>query len=286
MSRGRLLVVATPLGNLDDLSPRAVEALRDADLVACEDTRRTATLLSRHALKTPTVSCHKFNESRRLESLLARLGAGESIVLVSDGGTPAISDPGSRFVAAALAAGVEVVPIPGPSAVTTLLSVCGFPADRYVFEGFLPHRGGERRRRLRELRRETRTVVVFEAPHRILDTLTDIAAIFGGRGLVLGRELTKLHETLLRGSAAEIRDALGATIRSEISIAIAGADENEALERTDPESRRLLDAWQAAGAGRDGDQRAALRETARSLGIKRAELYRRLVELGALERAP
>jgi len=275
---GTLFVIATPLGNLDDLSPRAVEMLRQAERIACEDTRRTAKLLARFGIDTPTLSCHRFNERERLAPILRILAGGGDVALVSDGGTPGISDPGSLLVREALALRIEVRPVPGPSAVAALLSVSGLASDRYVFEGFLPHRAGERRRRLRQLKTETRPTVLFEAPHRIRDTLSDIAAVLGGRQLVLGRELTKLHETLLRGDAATLLEMLPAEPRGEICLALAGADPDQVHSEIEAESIRAN--WRAALDSSAGDRRAALRSAARKLGMKRAELYRALAELG------
>jgi 16S rRNA (cytidine1402-2'-O)-methyltransferase len=273
---GRLLVVATPLGNLEDLSPRALAALRSVDFVVCEDTRRTARLLAAYRIAVETVSCHRFNEVERLGPVLDRLGRGESAALVSDAGTPGVSDPGTLLVRAALDAGIEVSPVPGPSAIATLLSVAGLPADRFVFEGFLPHRGGERRRRLRELRDERRTIVAFETPHRIHRTLADLADVLGEREIVLGRELTKVHESILRGSAREIEARLDDPVRGEITLAIAPASGDIAeQDGPDPVRAAWADALRAAG----GDRRAALRGAARALGVGRAELWRRLVEL-------
>lgn len=283
---GTLYVVATPLGNLDDLSERGREVLGAVGCIACEDTRRTARLLERFGISTPTLSCHRFNEAARLDPVLDRLRAGEDVALVSDGGTPGIADPGARLVAAALRAGLTVSPVPGPSAGVALLSASGLPADRFVFDGFLPHRGAERRTRLRNLARESRTVVVQETPHRVLDALAEIDAIFGDREVVLGRELTKLHETLYRGTAAEIRARLsGGEVRGEIVLAIAGADpERPATEsRDDRESGALREAWAEANAAHPGDRRGALRAAARALGTKRAELYRRLTEAGLID---
>ncbi len=275
---GRLFVVATPIGNLDDLSPRALEALRRADVVACEDTRRTAKLAARHGLTARLLSCHKFNEGTRVEPILAILREGKDVALVSDGGTPGISDPGALVVRAAREAGATVVPVPGPSSPVALLSASGLPADRFVFDGFLPHRAGERRRRLRELRGERRTVVVLEAPHRIRETLRDAAEILGAREMVLGRELTKVHETILRGSASEILAVLPAgDVPGEITLAFAGAPEGEAA-RDDTASLRA--AWARALDEAGGDRRAALRRLAKETGLGRAELYRRLSELG------
>ena len=276
---GTLFVVATPLGNLDDLSVRALETLRRVSTIACEDTRRTAKLLARHGIEVSTLSCHRFNEAARLEPLLERLRTGEEIALVSDGGTPGISDPGALLVRAALDEGITVTPLPGPSAVTTLLSASGLPADRYVFDGFLPHRAGERRRRLRELRGELRTLVFFETPHRILAALDDIAEVLGGRRTVLGRELTKLHETILAGTPAELRERLdGEPVRGEFTLAIAGRSADEA--ESDEDGDRIVACWRAALEAEAGDRRAARRRAARELGIGKAELQRRLDELG------
>jgi len=282
---GRLLVVATPLGNLADLSMRALDSLRTASRIVCEDTRRTRKLLARHGIQAPLLSCHKFNERGRLPEIAARLSAGECLALVTDGGTPAVSDPGAAVVRAALEADASVVPIPGPSAVTAALSICGFGCDRFVFEGFLPARATERRRHLRELARERRTIVAFEAPHRIVDTLRDVTAIFGTRPIVATRELTKVHETVLRGTATEIARALGTAPRGEITLVLSGAPEVQtALE--EPAARRFRDAWRAALDATGGDRRLALRRAARALGLGRAELHRALVELGALDREP
>jgi len=278
---GTLFVVATPIGNLEDASPRALRVLRQATLLACEDTRRTAQLLERFGLTVPTVSCHRFNERERLEELLQRLRDGQDVALVADGGTPGVSDPGRLLVDAALEAGVPVSPIPGPTAVAALLSASGLPADRFVFEGFLPARPGERRRRLRALRSEPRTVVLFEAPHRLLDTLNDLAAIFGERRLVLGRELTKMHETVQRGSAREITQALtAAPVRGEITLAVAGADAADVAGEDEAQASALREAWSAALAASGGDRRDALRRAAKVLGMGRAALWRRLEELG------
>jgi len=275
---GTLFVVATPIGHLDDISLRALDTLRSVQCIACEDTRRTSRLLARHGIRASLVSLHRFNERERLPSLVERLRRGERVALVSDGGTPAISDPGARLVRAALDAGLAVSPVPGPSAVTALLSACGLPADRYVFEGFLPHRAGERRRRLRELAGERRTLVLFEAPHRVLDTLRDLGEVLGPRTLVLGRELTKRHETILRGRVEEVAQQLERPVRGEITLAVAGAE--EAGRHDEPAARRLRQAWHEALQQSGGDRRAALRSAARDLGLRRAELYRRLAELG------
>ena len=279
---GILHVVATPLGNLEDLSPRAARVLESVACVACEDTRRTGRLLDRLGIRAPrVVSCHKFNERGRLEPILRLLREGKDVALVSDGGTPAVSDPGSLLVGAALEEGIRVCPVPGPSAVVAILSTAGLPADRFVFDGFLPHRAGERRRRLRELSEEPRTVVLFETPHRIREALRDVASVFGKRRVVLGREITKLHETVVAGSASEILSALGpGPVRGEIAIAIRGAPEGGSGAKADGDASSLSEAWREALAACAGDRRAALRRAARSLGLERSELYRLLAEIG------
>ena len=270
-----LHVLATPLGNLDDLSPRARDVLAKARLVACEDTRRTSKLLARFGIEAKLIALHKFSERERLEPVLAVLRDGGEVALVSDGGTPGVADPGALLVAAALDEGIRVSPVPGPSAVVALLSVSGLPSDRFSFEGFLPARGGERRRRLRELAALRDTWVFYEAPHRIRETLADLAEVLGTRRLVLGRELTKIHETVVRGSATELLAALGEEVRGEIAVAVAPYDgtapaEDDGLERS----------WKEILSAHGGEQRAALKAAARALGIKRAELWRRLRERG------
>jgi 16S rRNA (cytidine1402-2'-O)-methyltransferase len=276
---GTLFVVATPLGNLEDLSTRAERVLRSVALLACEDTRRTAKLLSRLGIEVSTVSCHKFNERERLEPILRVLREGGDVALVSDGGTPGVSDPGSLLARAAREEGFTVSPVPGPTAVAALLSASGLAADRFVFDGFLPHRPGERRRRLEELACETRTVVVFESPHRIRASLRDAAEILERRLLVLGRELTKIHETTIAGTAEEILAALGdGEIRGEIALAIEGAKDAGAKHRGRT-SARMAEAWREALEAAGGDRRAALRSVAKTLGLRRDEAARRLAEI-------
>ena len=284
---GTLFVVATPIGNLDDLSPRAREAIARAAVVICEDTRRTARLLGRFDIAARTVSCHKFNERGRIDDVLARLAVGEDVALLSDGGTPGISDPGAVVVAAVLERGLPVSPVPGPSAAVAILSVSGFPADRFVFEGFLPHRASDRRARLRELVDDPRTIVAFDSPLRVLDTLEDLDAVFGERAVVLGRELTKLHETVVRGSAVELIGHLSATlpVRGEIVLAIAGSRGTAAGGRDAEEREALRAKWREALDAASGDRREALRALARELGARRAALWRRLVEARVVEEA-
>ena len=230
-SPGRLQVVATPIGNLADLSTRAREALESADLIAAEDTRHTLALLQAIGVSRPMVSLHTYNESRRVPELLARLQSGETIVLVSDAGTPLLSDPGFELVRDAAQAGFEVVALPGPSAITTALAVAGLPTRQFCFEGFLPAREKERRACLARLAAETRTLVFFEAPHRIAEMLNDLVSEFGaGRQAVVARELTKTHETVYRGTLSELvaraKDDPNFQ-RGEITVVVSGAPESE-----------------------------------------------------------
>ncbi|HUO79781.1 MAG TPA: 16S rRNA (cytidine(1402)-2'-O)-methyltransferase [Steroidobacteraceae bacterium] len=236
---GTLFVVATPIGNRADLTARARDTLAAADLVAAEDTRHTGQLLAQLGIRTPLLALHEHNEAARAEVLVARLLAGESVALVSDAGTPLISDPGFRLVAAAAAHGVAVVPVPGACAAVAALSVAGLPTDRFVFEGFLPARGAARRARLAALAAETRTLVFYEAPHRVVETLTDLAAAFGtARPAVLARELTKLHESVYRGALGTLLERAATEpnmARGEAVLVVAGAAPEAAPEAADLE---------------------------------------------------
>jgi 16S rRNA (cytidine1402-2'-O)-methyltransferase len=273
---GRLYVVATPIGNLGDFSPRAVEVLRACAVVAAEDTRRTGVLLQHFAIATPLLSLHEHNEQQRATQLTARLQAGDCVGLVSDAGTPAISDPGFDLVAAAVAAGIEVVSIPGPSAVIAALSIAGLPTDRFCFEGFLPARGAARRTRLAELAAETRTLVFYESPHRITETLADCGQAFGGtRAAAVARELTKLHETVYRGTLAELAARAAADPdlgRGEIVLAVAGAATQVAAD--DASLDRVLQLLLA-----ELPLKQAARLAAEILGVRDNEAYRRALVL-------
>jgi 16S rRNA (cytidine1402-2'-O)-methyltransferase len=244
VAQGRLDVVGTPIGNLGDLSPRARAALGAADLVAAEDTRRTGQMLASIGVTAQLVSVHDYNEAARIEGLVAQLREGKVIALVSDAGTPLLSDPGFALVRATAAAGIEVRAIPGASAMTAALSIAGLATDRFVFEGFLPARAAERRASLGRLAAETRTLVFFEAPHRIAATLTDLAAAFGlSRPAVIARELTKLHESVYRGTLGQLQ-ALARSepnlARGEITLLVEGAREPLPAAASAPLLRRAL----------------------------------------------
>ena len=239
---GTLVLVATPIGNLEDVSARALRVLREADLVAAEDTRHTRKLLSHYGIPAQVVSLHEHNERARAASLIERVLEGQVVALVTDAGSPGIADPGYPVVRAAVAAGVRVESIPGPSAVITALQVSGLPTDAFLFAGFLPPKGAARRRRLEELSAQRETVVVFESPHRIDKCLEDLEAVWGERPIALARELTKLHEQVLRGSAREVRAALRADWkRGEMVLVLGGRTrvergrEREALDAEEAE---------------------------------------------------
>lgn len=223
---GVVVLAATPIGDSRDASPRLIEELRTAELIAAEDTRRLQRLLQRLGVSTDArvVSYFEGNEAGRTQQLLAEVQGGARLLLVTDAGMPSVSDPGYRLVAAAVAAGVRVTAVPGPSAVLTALAVSGLPVDRFCFEGFLPRKSGERQRRLAELAGEQRTLVFFEAPHRTADMLTDLAAVFGSdRSAAVCRELTKTYEEVRRGGLGELAGWAGGGVRGEITIVVAGA---------------------------------------------------------------
>lgn len=220
---GILYIVATPIGNLEDVTLRALRVLKEADLIAAEDTRHTRILLSQYDIRAPLISYHEHNEKIQAPKLVERLLRGESIALVSDAGTPAIADPGYRLIVEAIRAGVQVNPIPGPSALATVLSASGLPTDRFVFEGFLPAKKKERETKLQALLNETRTLVFYEAPHRLKESLGDMRRILGDRETVVAREVSKVHEEFLRGTIGEILARLGdREVRGELTVVVRG----------------------------------------------------------------
>ncbi|NOT55583.1 MAG: 16S rRNA (cytidine(1402)-2'-O)-methyltransferase [Deltaproteobacteria bacterium] len=235
MASGILYIIATPIGNLEDITLRALRLLKEVDVIAAEDTRHTRKLLTHYGISTPLTSYHDHSETEKAPELIAQLRAGKNIALVSDAGTPCIADPGFRLVTAAAEAGVSVVPIPGPSMVTALMSVGGLPTDRFAFEGFLPAKRTQRRNALQHLRREERTLVFFESPHRVVEMLADLEEICGDRRIVIGRELTKMFEEILRGKVSELRALLAARdIKGELAILVAGQTESSASEEACP----------------------------------------------------
>jgi len=271
---GALYVVATPIGNPEDLSPRARRMLAEADLIACEDTRRAARMLAELRIHTPTVSYFEHNERRRTAELIDRMRAGESVALISDAGTPAISDPGFRLVRAALDAGIRVAAVPGPSAAIAALSVSGLPTDRFVFEGFPPARESARRDALKALARETRTIIFYESPRRLAATLAEMAAVFGAdRPAALAREITKTFEETIRGTLGELRDRFAREeARGEITIIVGGAPEAESGTLNESAGGALT-VGELIDAGLSLKQACAV--IAKLTGQSRRELYQR-----------
>ncbi len=270
-----LYLVATPIGNLEDITLRALRVLRSVDRIACEDTRQTQKLLNHFEIHTPTVSYHMHNEGSRTEELTAELKLGARIAIVSDAGTPGIADPGGQIAAAAIAAGINVFPIPGANAAISGLIASGLPTERFTFHGFLPAKAGQRKTALEELVRGETTHVFYEAPHRILDTLADVEAVFGtSQHVVVARELTKLHEEFLRGTAGEVRSQLAgrASVRGEIVLMLAPSPAAGSSEK-----RASLAVEVAALMKSEGiSEMDALKRVARERGIGKSEAYREL----------
>lgn len=275
---GTLYIVSTPIGNLEDITQRALRTLREVDVIACEDTRHTRKLLNHFAVDVATISYHEHNEHDRADELCAMLAAGKNIALVSDAGTPIVSDPGFRVVNLAIEKGFRVVPIPGATAFVTALSASGLPSDQFLFAGFLPARASARRARLEELRAMPATLIFYEAPHRIAAALRDAADILGNRQAVVGRELTKLHEEFGRGRLNELAEHFSDRSRARgeivllISGAEAGSDINPGSEAVS--SSQALAERVATLEGEGLTEKAALKKAARELGLKRDEAYR------------
>jgi len=274
-STGRLFVVATPIGNLEDISLRALRVLAEVDVVAAEDTRHSRALLARHGLERPLLALHEHNEEQQAPHLIDRLQQGAAIALISDAGTPLLSDPGFRLVALAVDAGIEVVAVPGPSAVTAALSISGLPTDRFVFEGFLPARRSARRKALAKLTDESRTLVLFESSHRIAECLADLVEAFGAeRRAAVCREMTKQFETVLRGSLTELAEQVSADPnqrKGEFVLVVAGCE--AVADGALPEALRLARELQPLV----GSSQAA-RIAARLLEVPRRQVYDMLGE--------
>lgn len=270
MSAGRLSVVATPIGHLDDITLRALAVLKSADVIAAEDTRAAAVLLGHHGIKKPLVSYFEGNERERSQELLGRLHAGAHVALICQAGTPTISDPGYRIVVAAAQANIRVEPIPGPSAALAALSASGLPSDRFYFIGFLPRTEARRRRELAKLKELPSTLLFYESPRRTGATLADLAAVLGGeRQAVLGRELTKLHEELVRGTLAQLADRFAdEPPRGEVTLVVAGADE-AALTQTPEQIEAEIERRLAAG---ESPSHIA-RSLAEALGLSKRDVY-------------
>jgi 16S rRNA (cytidine1402-2'-O)-methyltransferase len=283
---GTLYIVATPIGNLEDITQRALRVLREVDLVACEDTRRTRVLLNHFGMKTKTISYHEHNERERAAEICKLLAAGKNVALVSDAGTPLINDPGFRVVKAAIEQQLPVVPIPGPTAFVSALVASGLPFDEFYFAGFLPARANARRAKLEELSAIPATLIFYEAPHRIAITLRAALDTLGNRDAAVARELTKIHEEIARGSLSTLAQRFSgdAPARGEMVLIISGAgtiggaikSTGKSTGETQPLSQTLF--GRVSELESEGlDAKAALKKAARELGMKRAEAYRLIV---------
>jgi len=274
-----LYVVATPIGNLEDVTLRALRVLKEVDLIACEDTRQTRKLLDHYGIQTRMISYHEHNEMTRAAELIVNLEQGGRLALVSDAGMPSISDPGHRLITLAIRHHVPVIPVPGASAFVAALVASGLPTDSFKFHGFLPAKRGERRDELEKVRDAPRTVIYYDAPHRILETLEDVVSIMGGsRHVVIAREVTKLHEEFLRGRADEVLERLRerGEVKGEITLLIdraAEAGEHKAPARAGTDIRKRLDQVMDE---RKLDEKAALKLVAKEMGVSRSEAYREL----------
>lgn len=269
---GTLYLVATPIGNLEDITFRAVRTLKEVDLIACEDTRHTQRLLTHYSIKTPTISYHEHNELTRAPELVLQLEEGSHIALVSDAGMPVISDPGYRLVHLAVRHNIPVVPIPGASALVAALSAAGLPVDKFRFFGFLPSRKSERRKALEEVKGSTKTLVFYEAPQRLLDMLDDVREILGNPPVVVAREVTKLHEEFCRGAAAEVLAQLKRKrVKGEITVLAAPQLANSSAA---PSQHSIREEITRAMSAEGLDERAALKSVARQRGVSRSDAYR------------
>jgi 16S rRNA (cytidine1402-2'-O)-methyltransferase len=281
---GMLYIVATPIGNLEDITQRALRVLREVEVIACEDTRRTRVLLNHFGIKTRTISYHEHNERERAAALGKLLEDGKNVAIVSDAGTPLISDPGFRVVNTAIEGGITIVPIPGPTAFVAALVASGLPSDQFFFAGFLPARANARRAHLEDLAAIQATLVFYEAPHRIAASLSDALEVLGNRKAAVARELTKIHEEIVRGNLRELAKQFSqSTTRGEIVLLISGAGAEESgsgaseLAGASDVSYRGLIALVRQLESEGLDSRTALKKAARELGFKRAEAYRLIV---------
>jgi 16S rRNA (cytidine1402-2'-O)-methyltransferase len=267
-----LYLVATPIGNLEDITLRALRVLKQADMIACEDTRQTQKLLNHFGIEKPTVSYHEHNEASRAAELVEKLTQGARIAMVSDAGTPGISDPGFRLIALAIERGLPVVPVPGAAALLTAVVASGLPIDSFSFRGFLPPKSGGRRRELENIRQSSQTEIFYEAPHRIREALEDAVALGPQRSVVVARELTKVHEEFLRGTAAEILAVLNARgdVKGEIVLLIGPAVEGE----VQAPSISIRDRVHQLMHDEKLDEKAALKKVAKERGISKSEAYR------------
>jgi 16S rRNA (cytidine1402-2'-O)-methyltransferase len=275
MSSGTLYIVSTPIGNLEDITLRAIRVLKEVDLIAAEDTRHTRHLLDRYEILTPLTSYHDHNKEEKAPVLVARLLEGSNVALVSDAGTPGISDPGYFLINLAVDQKVPVIPIPGATAAIAALSISGLPTDSFVFEGFLPAKHGARIKRLKDLTQEKRTIIFYEAPHKIVKTLEDMIEVFGDRKAVVTRELTKIHEETIRGSFSDILNHLReGTVKGEFTVIVHGASTEPAAQDIDP-AEYLKNLMLHRGLSK----KEAIAAAAEELGLPKKEVYKESLKL-------
>jgi 16S rRNA (cytidine1402-2'-O)-methyltransferase len=275
MSTGTLYIVATPIGNLEDITLRAIRVLKEADLIAAEDTRHTQKLLNKYDIHTPFTSYHDHNKEEKAPVLVSRMLDGKSVALVSDAGTPGISDPGYFLINLAVDQRIPIVPIPGATAAIAALSISGLPTDSFVFEGFLPSKQSARRKRLEELKTEKRTLVFYEAPHRIINTIEDMASVLGDRKAVVTRELTKIHEEAIRGNLTEVLEHLNkGSYKGEFTIIVHGATETPSDQNIDTKEylKNLM-------LHRGMTKKEAIAAAAEELGLPKKEVYKESLKI-------
>lgn len=275
-SAGTLYLVGTPIGNLEDITLRALRVLKEVDLIACEDTRHTATLLHRYGIEKTTISYHEHNELTRAAELIVHLEGGENIALVSDAGMPGVSDPGYRLVALAIRHHIRVVPVPGASAFLSALVASGLPTDSFRFGGFLPAKSGARRSALEAIRSSSRTQVFYEAPHRIMDTMRDVVEVLGAeRPIVVAREITKIHEEFLRGRADQVLEQLTRreAVQGEITLLIGRAQD---AARGTSATKTIAERVRELIRDEKLEEKVALKHAAREFGLSKSEAYREL----------
>jgi 16S rRNA (cytidine1402-2'-O)-methyltransferase len=274
--KGKLYIVGTPIGNLEDITLRALRVLGEVDLIAAEDTRQVRKILNKYDIKNCTISHHAHNEASQSQRIVNELITGKDVALVSDAGTPGISDPGYRLVNLALKKGIEVIPVPGPSALIASLSVSGLPTDCFFFAGFLPAKKGERIKKLQEYKDYSSTLIFYEAPHRIVKSLQDILSVLGNRQIVIARELTKMHEEILHGNVDEVISLLKARqVKGEITLLIYGKKIEKVIHIADIDLEDKIKELKKAGL----TEKEAMKKVARQLNISKSDVYRELLRI-------
>ena len=275
IKKGALYIVATPIGNLEDITLRAIRVLKEVSIIAAEDTRRTRKLLGAYQISTPMTSLYDRIEDRKSSVLISKMNEGMDVAIVSDAGTPGISDPGYVLVSKAIAEGIEIIPVPGASAVITALSVSGLPTDSFAFYGFLPSRSGKRKQFLSNLLDEAKTLVFYESPKRLIESIRDIGEVLGNRNVVVLREMTKVFEEIMRGTVGEVINQLvGRVVKGEVTLVIGGKGKVSSSFSDDEILAKFEELWKSSGSSR----RDIIEKLARELGIPKKRVYRLVVD--------